>query len=308
MHLDSWLLVANGAPRVNVRFCCGHTASPSSGISRTKPWWPASHISAAIHPWTFLIKLCQGSLIILDQWTLSGVSVSIALVIWWQDASYATLPCGNHDRTKLRDPCGLLEGLQSAEEVQRSRQVLAQISLAEIVFLCCFLLPILAIEVEFLVSQQCLTSFTAIRPMWGILTMSSIPTMLRRKATMWKETPPPHTSRLRNLSLRRWSGRENSSRRKDSFAECAEEKNGLMRKWESKPRALIAFTKRTRGPLQFGTSFSSGGPWLAMLGHSQLAFLVLNSACLWINLLLLSWLEPFLVHCALHIRELLVPR
>jgi len=63
---------------------------------------------------------------------------------------------------------GLLEGMQSAEGVQRSRQVLAQISLAEIVLLCCnccFLFPLLALEVGFLVSQQCLTSFMAIRPM-----------------------------------------------------------------------------------------------------------------------------------------------
>ena len=56
-------LVANGVPRAD-RYGCGHTASPSYGSNRSPP---ASHNSAARWTWTFLIKPCQGSLIILDQ-------------------------------------------------------------------------------------------------------------------------------------------------------------------------------------------------------------------------------------------------
>jgi hypothetical protein len=164
MHLDSSLLVANGAPRDRRTFWLWQHGIAVQWYQPYEALVARIHISAAMPPWTFLIKLYQGPLIILDQSTISTFRCLSPLLSGGRTL-LCTLPCGNHDRTEHRDPGGLLEGMGSAEEVQRSRQVLAQISLAEIVLLCCFLLPLLALEVEFLVSQQCLTSFMAIRPM-----------------------------------------------------------------------------------------------------------------------------------------------
>jgi hypothetical protein len=82
---------------------------------------------------------------------------------------FYTLPCGKHDRTKLRNPGGLLEGRHVISEGRkykgRGKFSRRSHQLKLCVLLYCSLLPILALEVEFLVSQQCLTSFMAIRPM-----------------------------------------------------------------------------------------------------------------------------------------------